>query len=408
MRSGSALFAFASFLAWAVPAGAQTAVPPAAGAEAFPACLAGLRRDAVSSGISKKVVDEATAGLAYNGRVIELDRAQPEFFQTFWRYFETRITEQRVQKGRDLMAQNRNLLSRVEEQYGVPARYLVSFWALESNFGQFTGGFKIVESLATLACDPRRSDFFKSELFNAFRILAEGAVPPQKLQGSWAGAMGQTQFMPSTFMRYALDYDGDGRRDLWSSLPDVFGSSARYLSSIGWKRDQDWGREIRLPAWFAWEQADLEIKKSAAEWRSAGVTEADGSPLRDDGLTGSIILPGGWRGPAFIVFDNFRTILNWNRSLSYAVAVGHLADRFTGKPALVATKPADDEPMSRDAVMELQRRLTALNYDIGNADGVVGAKTRVAAKAFQKRAGLPADGYPTLDLLQHLRQYAAK
>jgi membrane-bound lytic murein transglycosylase B len=387
-------FLFAATLAAAQPAG---------GPDAFPACLAGLKRDAVAAGIAGKVVDQATAGVGYNARVIELDRAQPEFFQTFWRYFETRVTDLRVQKGRELMAQNGDLLRRVEAQYGVPATYLVSFWGLESNFGQFTGGFRVVESLATLACDPRRADFFKSELFSAFRILAEGAVPPQKMLGSWAGAMGQTQFMPSTFTRYALDYDGDGRRDLWSSLPDVMGSSARYLSSIGWKRNEDWGREVRLPAWFAWEQADLEVRKSAAAWRAAGVTEADGSPLRDDGRTGSVVLPGGWKGPAFLVFDNFRVILAWNRSLSYAVAVGHLADRLAGGRPLVAVKPPDDEPMSREQVLDLQNRLVRLGYDVGNADGVVGAKTRVAAKAYQKQAGLPADGYPSLDLLRAVR-----
>lgn len=387
-------FLFAATLAVAQPAG---------GPEAFPACLAGLKRDAVSQGIAGKVVDQATAGIGYNARVIELDRAQPEFFQTFWRYFETRVTDLRVQKGRELMASNGDLLRRVEAQYGVPATYLVSFWGLESNFGQFTGGFRVVESLATLACDPRRADFFKSELFAAFRILAEGAVPPQKMLGSWAGAMGQTQFMPSTFTRYALDYDGDGRRDLWASLPDVMASSARYLSSIGWKRNEDWGREVRLPAWFAWDQADLEIRKGAAGWRAAGVTEADGSPLRDDGRSGAIILPGGWKGPAFLVFDNFRVILSWNRSLSYAVAVGHLADRLSGGRPLVAVKPPDDEPMSREQVLDLQNRLVRLGYDVGNADGVVGAKTRVAAKAYQKQAGLPADGYPSLDLLRAVR-----
>jgi membrane-bound lytic murein transglycosylase B len=377
---------------------------PTGGAESFPACMAALKRDAVASGISRPIVDQATAGIGWNARVIELDRAQPEFFQTFWRYFETRISDQRVQKGRELLTTHRDLLARVEAQYGVPARYLVSFWGMESNFGQFTGGFRVFESLATLACDPRRSDFFKAELFAAFRILAEGAIPPPKMLGSWAGAMGQTQFMPSTFMRYALDYDGDGKRDLWTSLPDIFGSSARYLSTIGWKREQEWGREVKLAAWFAWDQADLDVKKSAAEWRAAGVTEADGSPLRDDGLRGSVVLPGGWRGPAFLVFDNFRVILAWNRSLSYAVAVGHLADRYAGKGPLVAVKPADDEPMPRDQVLDMQNRLVSLGYDVGNADGVVGAKTRVAAKAFQKRTGLPADGYPSQDLLRAVRQ----
>jgi membrane-bound lytic murein transglycosylase B len=377
---------------------------PVGGSEAFPACLAGLKRDAVAAGISRPVVDQATAGIGFNARVIELDRAQPEFFQTFWRYFETRVTEQRAQKGRDLLGQHADLLRRVEGQYGVPATYLVSFWGLESNFGQFTGGFRVVESLATLACDPRRSDFFKNELLAAFRILAEGAIPPQRMLGSWAGAMGQTQFMPTTFTRYALDYDADGRRDLWTSLPDIFGSSARYLSSIGWKRGESWGREVRLPAWFAWDQADLDIRKAAAAWGEAGVTEADGSPLRDDGRSGSVILPGGWRGPAFLVFDNFRVILAWNRSLSYAVAVGHLADRLAGGRPLVAVKPPDDEPMAREQVLDLQRRLVTLGFDVGNADGVVGAKTRIAAKAYQRRAGLPADGYPSQELLRQVRQ----
>ena len=374
----------------------------AEGAADFPACLAGLRQDAVKAGISRPVAEQSLAGVQYNARVIELDRAQPEFFQTFWGYFNARISDQRIAKGRDLLATHRDLLARVEAQYGVPARYLVAFWGMESGYGQFTGGFKVMESLATLACDPRRADFFKTELFNAMRIVAEGAMPPSKMLGSWAGAMGQTQFMPSTFLRYAIDFDGDGKRELWTSLPDIMASSARYLSTVGWKRDEAWGREVKLPATFDWEQADLAVKKSGAEWAAMGVREADGQPL-SEAAAGSIVLPGGWRGPAFLVFDNFRTIMVWNRSVAYAVAVGHLADRLEGKPPLVAQRPADDEPISREHVLDMQARFVALGYDVGNADGVVGAKTRIAARAFQKRYGLPADGYPTNELLVQLR-----
>lgn len=385
---------------------AACAAPTRAEQPNFQAWLQDLRREAAAAGISQATLDAALSDVSPIERVIELDRRQPEYTQTFWSYLDKRVTPERIARGRELLVQHRALLARVQARYGVQPRFLVAFWGLETNFGQYTGGYPVVGALATLAYDERRGDFFRKELLNALRILDEGNVTPSAMQGSWAGAMGQLQFMPSTFVHYAVDFDGDGKRDIWNSLPDVFASAANYLSSIGWRGDLIWGREVRLPQDFDWEMAAQEVRKPVSAWAALGVRRADGGPLPQADIEGSIVLPAGHTGPAFLVYDNFEAILTWNRSLLYALSVGHLADRLVGAGDFLAQRPAEEKPLSRGEVEEMQNLLVRLGFDPGTPDGVIGAKTRAALRAFQRGRRLAPDGYPTPEVLQVLRDAA--
>ncbi len=380
----------------------------AAADQDFVAGLEAFKQEAAASGISEATLAAAFAGVEPIERVIELDRRQPEFTLSLWRYLNNAVPPERVEKGRQLLAKHRGLLEEVRRRYGVQPRFLVAFWGLESNFGEFTGGFPVVGALATLAHDTRRSAFFRTQLLHALRILDEGHVTPAAMTGSWAGAMGQLQFIPSTFNAYALDYDGDGRRDIWKSLPDIFASAANFLRAEGWRGDQTWGREVRVPADFDWEQTGLTTSKPIQAWQALGVRRADGRDLPGANFSASIVVPAGHRGPAFMVYQNFRTILAWNRSVLYAVAVGHLADRIAGKGPLAASVPAEDDRLSRAEVKEMQYLLTFLGFDPGTPDGIVGSRTRLALKSFQRYRGAPADGYPTRELLQGLREAVAR
>ena len=384
--------------------------PPGSVAQplAFDAWLEGVRREAAAAGISETTIEAALTGLAPIERVLELDRRQPEFTRTFWAYLDRAVTAQRIERGRGLLAQHRGLLEQVRRRYNVQPRYLVAFWGLESDFGKNTGGFPVIAALATLAYDARRGAFFRAQLLDALRILDRGHVDPARMQGSWAGAMGQLQFIPSTFMTYAVDFDGDGRRDIWTDLPDVFASAANFLAGIGWRGDELWGREVRLPAGFDWELASLKVRKPIADWQRLGVRRADGSALPRADISGAIVLPAGHQGPAFLVYGNFDKILTWNRSLLYAIAVGYLSDRLAGRGPLLAVRPAQEQPLSRAQVEEMQSLLGRLGFDAGEPDGVVGAKTRAALRAFQRQAKMAPDGYPTAELLAGLRQVAGQ
>lgn len=379
--------------------------PPAASAQttSFETWLEGVKRDAAAAGISQATIEAALSGLSPIERVLELDQRQPEFTRTFWSYLNRAVTAGRIERGRELLARHRELLQRVQRRYNVQPRYLVAFWGLESNFGKNTGGLSVIGALATLAYNPRRGAFFRAQLLDALRILDQGHIGLAKMQGSWAGAMGQLQFMPSTFAAYAVDFDGDGRRDIWTGLPDVFASAANYLSSIGWRGDELWGREVRLPADFDWDLASLKLRKPIAAWRQLGVKRADGGALPVADISGAIVAPGGYKGPAFLVYGNFDRILDWNRSLLYAIAVGHLADRIAGRGALLAVRPAQETPLSRAQVEEMQGLLARLGFDAGEPDGVVGSRTRAALRSFQRQAKVPPDGYPTPELLTNLR-----
>ncbi len=259
-------------------------------------------------------------------RIIELDRKQPELTQTFAQYMEKRITAKLAEEGRRHYALNRALLKKVGKKFGVQPRFIVALWGVETRYGTYTGGFPVIAALATLAYDGRRSDYFRGELLRGLAILEEGHIAPADMMGSWAGAMGQSQFMPSSFLNFAVDFDGDGRRDIWTTEADVFASAANYLARSGWRNDQTWGREVTLPEGFDSALADLDVVKRLSAWQALGVRRADGSDLPTRDLEASVVLPGGEGGPAYVVYSNYRTILKWNRSHYFAMSVGRLAD----------------------------------------------------------------------------------
>ncbi|MBL4821473.1 MAG: lytic murein transglycosylase [Gammaproteobacteria bacterium] len=364
--------------------------------------LAELRSEALQLGISEQTLAAALDDLEPVERVLELDRSQPEFVQTFTRYTNLRISQAQIERGRALLREHAQLLSQVRNRYGVQPHYLVSFWALESNFGRATGGFTVIQALATLAYDPRRADFFRQELLTALRVIDDGHIAAQRMTGSWAGAMGQLQFMPSTFDRYAIDGDNDGRIDIWNSLPDVFYSAANFLSQSGWKGDERWGREVILPEDFDFSLSGTSVRKTVNQWRDLGVTQVDGSRLPSAELQGSIVVPAGADGPAFLAYNNYRTTLVWNRSTFYALAVGHLADRLTGGEP-IQNMPANEIALSRDNVLELQELLNLRGFDAGSVDGILGSRTRTAIRAYQGREGIPMDGYASYSILEALR-----
>ncbi len=312
--------ALSGWLLAAWPAAAETAD--------FAVWLDEVRAEALERGISASTLETAFFGLQPIPRVIELDRSQPESVLSFDEYMARVVTDSRVDQGRDELRRYGKLLEEVRERYGVEPRFIVALWGIETNYGRNSGSFPVVAALATLAYDGRRSKFFRKELFYSLEILDQRHIEIDRMMGSWAGAMGQNQFMPSSFVNFAVDFDGDGRRDIWTTEADVFASAANYLSQYGWKDEETWGREVRIPAGFEASLADLEIVKPLAEWRALGLGWADGGelPLRD--LEASLIQPGGEEGPAFLVYDNFRAILTWNRSLYFGVAVGRLADRI--------------------------------------------------------------------------------
>jgi len=366
--------------------------------------LAELRKEAAKQGVSQSTLDSALSDLKPIERIIELDRRQPEFTQTFWNYFNTRVTPERILKGRRMLEEHRLLLHQIEERYGVPARYLVAFWGLETNFGSYMGKMPTIGSLATLAFDRRRSRFFRIQLLDALRILDQEKIPLTQMKGSWAGAVGHLQFMPSTFLKHAVDADGDNRRDLWNSLPDAFASGGNYLNNMDWKRGELWGREVKLPEGFDWSLAKLKTKATISKWAALGVTKADGRPLPTLETLAAIILPQGHKGPAFMVYDNFEIILRWNRSIYYAIAVGSLADQLIKLPAIRHGFTADNRQMSRSQAIELQQQLVKLKHYSGEIDGILGSGTRAAVSDYQKENGLPADGYPSVSLLEQLQK----
>lgn len=373
----------------------------------FTAWLEGVRQEALARGISPATLDRVLTGLKPIPNVIELDQRQPEFVDAFLDYLDRRVTPARIDEGRRQLEQQRALLAEIQRRYGIPPHILVALWGLETNYGGHLGDYPVPATLATLAFEPRRSQFFREQLFDALAILEAGHITPEAMMGSWAGAMGHLQFMPSTFIGYAVDADGDGRKDLWRSLPDAFASAANYLRRLGWRSDQIWGLEVRLPEGFDWELARLDLTKPVDAWSAMGVRQADGSPLPRSELAGTIVVPQCHKGPVFLVYPNFNLIMNWNRSLSYALAVGHLADRLRGLPELRLGQAARHERLTRQQVIDLQRQLEALGFEPGKADGIIGARTRTALKAFQRSVGLPQDGYPSPEVMARVRAVAA-
>ena len=300
---------------------------PAYAAQDWNTWLNGVKADARQKGISETIIAQSLNGIKPIPRVIELDRKQPEGTMTFTKYKQRVISDARIRKGRILLKEHATELQKASDRYGVPPQYIVALWGVETSFGENTGGFKVVPALATLAHDGRRSEFFRKELMNALKILEQGHIQPINMKGSWAGAMGQNQFMPSSFHAYAVDGNNDGRRDIWTSLPDVFASTANYLSKSGWKDDEKWGRAVKLPQGFPKNLSSLKIKKPLSTWKNMGVTLPNGSPIPAlSGMQASIVTPGGIDGPAYLVYDNYRVIMKWNKSTYFATSVGIIAD----------------------------------------------------------------------------------
>jgi len=368
----------------------------------FKQWLQGVQREAQSRGISQKFLDTALAGVRPIKRVIELDRRQPEFTLTFWNYLDRSINDERIRRGREMLAKHGKLLKKTAAKFGVQPRFIVAFWGLESNYGKHTGAFSVLGAVATLAHDPRRSRFFRQQLLAALTIMSKGDVRLDA-KGSWAGAMGNFQFIPTTYKDFAVDDDGDGRRDMWQNFPDMFASASNYLARSGWRRGWTWGREVKLPQGFSLELTGLKVRKPLSQWRALGIKRMDGGNLSSEETEASVVLPAGYNGPAFLVYQNFRTILNWNRSILYAIAVGHLADRLVGGERFKSPRPTEEQPLSRTDVKDMQRKLSAKGFLTEGADGVVGPNTRSAIKAFQKSNNLPPDGYPSFGLLERLR-----
>ena len=361
-----------------------------------------LRAEAFSLGISEKTLLAIDGLEAPLERVLELDNAQPEFIQTFTRYLSLRITPLQINRGQALLRQYAVLLEEVRQRYGVQPHYLISFWAIESNYGRATGGFSVLQALATLAYDPRRADFFRKELLTALKIIDYGHFAVDNMSGSWAGAMGQLQFLPSVFARYGIDGDNDGKIDIWNSLPDIFHSAANFLSQSGWRGDERWGREVLLPSNFDFSLTGTRTRKSLQEWNDLGIIQMNGSPIPIANMQASVILPAGAGGPAFLTYANFRATMAYNPSTFYALTVGHLADRYTGGAA-IQRMPENEQAMSAPDVQALQELLNTAGFDSGEPDGRVGSRTRTAIRAYQQNKGLLMDGYASLKLLEALR-----
>ena len=357
---------------------------------------------------SKAGIDEATLRVAFDDvrhlpRVVERDRAQPEFTRTIWDYLDRAVTPGRVALGQDKLMQFRGEADAAAARHGVPPAILVAIWGLESNYGSNTGDIPTIDALATLGFDGRREGWARGQLLAALKILQDGDIDRAHMIGSWAGAMGQTQFLPSSFLAYAVDGDGDGRRDIWGSIGDVMASTANFLARSGWQAGQPWGVEVQLPAGFDHGRADAQVRQSTARWAAEGVRSTEGTPLPEFS-DGSILLAAGARGPAFLVGPNFRAILRYNNSVSYALAVGVLAQGLAGGPGVQASWPRDLQALSRSQLLELQTALNQRGFDSGIPDGMMGPATRDAIRRYQRSVGVPADGYPDHELLQRLKE----
>jgi membrane-bound lytic murein transglycosylase B len=371
-----------------------------AGLEAW---IKDFRTRALANGITAETFDSAFLGVTYNPDVITKDLNQSEFTKTIWDYLDSAASDSRIENGKKALRDNLPLLTRIEATYGVEKEIVAAIWGLESAYGTFRGDYPLIGSLATLAYDSRRGEFFEQQLLAALKILQNGDVTPAKMTGSWAGAMGHTQFIPTSYMSFAVDFTGDGKRDIWSDDPaDALASTAAYLAKSGWKTGQPWGLEVKLPAGYDYSISSERIKKPVAEWQALGVTTIDGSPLPDHGLA-SVLLPAGARGAVFLIFSNFQAIEKYNTADAYVIGVGHLADRIKGGAAIQASWPREDRALFAEERIEMQERLTKAGFDPGGVDGKIGPNTIAAVKAFQKSLGIIPDGYPSLDILKRLR-----
>ncbi len=381
----------------ALPAFAQTGSPE------FTQCLERLQGDARKAGVSSATYQLLTQGLAPDMSVIEKLDYQPEFRSAIWDYLSGLVDEERVQEGQAMLARHAETLQQVERRFGVDPATVVAVWGVESNFGQTFGKYPLLQSLGTLSCFGRRQDYFRTELYAAMRILQKGDITPDRLVGSWAGAFGHTQFMPSTFERLAVDFDGDGRADLMDNATDALASTANFLKKAGWRTGQPWGLEVRLPAGFNTSGEGRRSKRSVSEWVARGVRAVDGSPLPTGAGAAGLLTPAGAEGPAFLVFRNFDAIYSYNAAESYGLAIAHLSDRLRGGGPFATPWPTDDPGISRAERRELQGLLILRGHDIGEVDGMLGERSRAAIRVEQEQLGHEVNGRGGQKLLNALR-----
>jgi lytic murein transglycosylase len=368
----------------------------------FDSWLAQFKQEAAAAGVSQRTIAAAAPYLVYDQGIVNRDRGQRVFGQAFIEFSDRMAAVYRMQQGQAKLKAHANVFARAEQQYGVPGAVIAAFWGLESDFGANMGKLPTLTSLVSLAYDCRRAAMFREELISALKVVERGDLAPSEMIGSWAGELGQTQFLATLYEKFAVDGDGDGRRDLLRSPADVIMSTANYIASLGWRRGEPWLQEVAVPANLPWDQADLTIQHPRAQWAKWGVTLASGRALANDGLPASLLLPMGRHGPAFLAYNNFKIYTTWNNSLIYATTAAYLATRIAGTPAL--KRPA--APIAQlgfNELKEMQQLLARRGFNVGKIDGILGQQSRIAVKAMQVKYGLPADSWPTVELLARLR-----
>ncbi len=385
------------------PAPDDTASLRLSDSAAFRKFIFATRKIALKKGVSRQLYDRATFGLKPDPEVKKLASHQPEFNTPIWQYINTRVSPERIAKGREMKIRYASTIAAIEKRYNIDRHVLLAIWGMESNYGSHKGKKSIVRSLATLGYQGRRSKFGQSQLIAALQILQRGDVNLDQFTGSWAGAMGHTQFIPTTYNAHAVDWTSDGKRDIWNSVGDALASTANYLNKSGWRATRPWGWEVSLPRNFNYRNVGPAGRRTTLKWRELGVKPANGKRFGVANEIARLILPAGAKGPAFLVTRNFKAVLAYNSSQSYALAVGHLADRISGSGAFIGKWPTTDIALSRDERRELQRALTARGFNTGGTKGHIGRNTLAAIRAYQIKVGLPPDGYASASLLKLLR-----
>lgn len=399
MRRFSFVIAAVAALALVSPALAQRAACHKGAS--FEQWLDTFKREALAQGVSERAIAASSHLMTYDQQVVNKDRGQKVFSQTFLEFSDRMVARHRIDGGIQRIAKDRPLFTRIEQQFGVPAAVIAAFWALETDFGGFMGNLPTIKSVTSLAYDCRRPDLFRKQLIASLKIVDHGDLTPDQMIGPFAGELGQFQFLPAHYVDYGVDFDGDGRRDLIHSTPDAVASAANYLSKIGWRRGQPWLDEVRVPTQLDWAQADLSIQHPRAQWARWGVTRPDGGALQADAQPASLLLPMGRLGPAFLAYPNFQVFLEWNQSIVYSTSVAYLATRIAGAPAM--HRGSRMSTFASAQIRELQTLLARRGHDVGKIDGFLGQKSRTAVKAEQVKLGLPADSYPTPELVAQLR-----
>lgn len=403
LSTGSTLARFRHLPALVLAAGLSFSgmVPALANSADF---VRGLWPQAEARGVSRSAFEAAFSGYSYIPKIMELTQKQPEFSQTVQQYIDKRVTAAQAKKGQAMRSEWNQTLTGSQQRWGVQPEIVLAIWGMETNFGGFMGGENTIHALATLTEGGYRADYFRDELLTALRIVSDGHVSARNMTGSWAGAMGHTQFMPSSFMRYAVDYNGDGRKDIWNSVQDALGSTANYLHSFGWRPGETWGYEVKLPAGFDFAAARQLERAPLSQWQAMGITRVSGRAFPRPSDVGRLYMPAGANGPTFLLLPNFDVIKRYNNSDSYALAVGHLADRIIGGGDFATPWPSGDYALTKAQKAELQTLLSRAGFDAGAADGVLGPRTRAAVLAYQARVGLPADGHISGRLLETLKR----